>query len=66
MGSMMTTEKTMRENHTRLLEMVDEGLVDPMYALQAALGWMEDRDIAEMMRANDILDPEEEEEEDEE
>lgn len=51
----------LRKNHCRLLEMVDEGTLDPLVVLEAALAWMADRDIKEMMEAYAFEVAEEEE-----
>jgi hypothetical protein len=49
----------------RLLEAVDEGLVDPEAALRACLGYMSESDVEDMIRVNELLDLAEEEEEEE-
>lgn len=52
-----------REYTCRLLEAVDEGLVDPEAALRACLGYMSESDVEDMMRSNDMLPEEEYEDE---
>ena len=52
----------MRTQTTRLLEMMDEGLVTAQSVAEMALAYMSEDDVADMMRANDILDEDEEDE----
>ena len=49
----------MRTQTTRLLEMMDEGLISAQSVAEMALAYMSEDDVADMMRANDILDEEE-------
>ena len=51
----------MRTQTTRLLEMMDEGLISAQAVAEMALSYMSEDDVADMMRANDILDDEEDE-----
>lgn len=51
----------MRVQTTRLLEMMDEGLVTAQAVAEMALAYMSEDDVADMMRANDILDEDEDE-----
>ena len=53
----------MRTQTTRLLEMMDEGLVTAQAVAEMALAYMSEDDVADMMRSNDILDEDEEDEE---
>jgi hypothetical protein len=46
----------------RLLEMIDEGLLDPMMVVTMAVGWMSEDDVREMMEANELLGYAEEDE----
>ena len=48
-----------REATTRLLEMMDEGLISAEAVAEMALAYMSEDDVADMMRANDILDEDE-------
>ena len=48
----------MRKETTRLLEMMDEGLISATAVAEMALAYMSEDDVADMMRANDILDEE--------
>jgi len=36
------------------LEMVNEGMIDPMLLLQAALNWMSHDEVQEMLDANEL------------
>ena len=51
----------MRTQTTRLLEMMDEGLVTAQAVAEMALAYMSEDDVADMMRSNDILDEDEDE-----
>jgi hypothetical protein len=44
-----------REYTNKLLEMIDEGLLDPMMVVTMAVGWMSEDDVREMMEANELL-----------
>ena len=48
----------MRTQTTKLLEMMDEGLITAEAVAEMALAYMSEDDVADMMRANDILDEE--------
>ena len=59
----------MRKYTTKLLEMMDEGLISAAAVAEMALAYMSEDDVKDMCRANDILDEEDEDyvvEEDEE
>ena len=49
-----------REYTTKLLEMMDEGMITAESVAEMALAYMSEDDVADMMRANDILDEEDE------
>ena len=51
----------MRKQTTKLLEMMDEGLISAEAVAEMALAYMSEDDVADMMRANDILLDEEDE-----
>jgi len=51
-----------RENQCKLIYMMDEGLIDPRDVANAALAWMEDREIADMCRINEFVLEDENEE----
>ena len=46
--------RDVREQTNRLLEMVDDGYLDPMMALTMCLKWMSEDEVAEMMDANEL------------
>ena len=48
----------MRTQTIRLLEMMDEGLISAQAIAEMALAYMSEDDVADMMRANDILEEE--------
>ncbi len=49
----------MRTQTTKLLEMMDEGLIAAQAMAEMALSYMSEDDVADMMRSNDILDEDE-------
>ena len=51
----------MREYTSKLIAMMDEGLISAAAVAEMALAYMSEDDVADMMRANDILDEEDEE-----
>jgi hypothetical protein len=51
----------MREATNRLIAMMDEGLISAEAVAEMALAYMSEDDVADMMRANDILDEEDDE-----
>lgn len=54
----------MREMTSKLIAMMDEGLISAEAVAEMALAYMSEDDVADMMRANDILlDDEDEEDE---
>jgi hypothetical protein len=55
----------MREMTSKLIAMMDEGLISAEAVAEMALAYMSEDDVADMMRANDILLDEEDEDEDE-
>jgi hypothetical protein len=50
----------MREYTTKLLEMMDEGLITAESVSEMCLAYMSEDDVKDMCRANDILDEDEE------
>jgi hypothetical protein len=48
----------MRTQTNKLLEMMDEGLISAQAIAEMALSYMSEDDVADMMRANDILEEE--------
>lgn len=55
-----------REYTNKLLEMVDEGLLDKDTVIMACLKYMSEADVQDMMEANEFILEDEEEDEDEE
>jgi hypothetical protein len=45
-----------RKATNRLLELVNDGEMDPMMALQMCLDWLTEDEVAEMMDANNLLE----------
>ena len=52
-----------RPSTTRLLEMMDEGLIDPRTVADMALSWLSESSVHEMMLANDLVEDEDADEE---
>ena len=50
-----------REYTTKLLEMMDEGLISAEGVAEMALAYMSEDDVKDMMLANDIVDYDEDE-----
>lgn len=48
-----------RKETCRLLEMVDEGYLDPMMALRMCVSYMSEDEVADMLRINDLADEDE-------
>jgi len=48
----------MRPATTRLMDMMDAGEIDARAVADMALMWLSEHNVAEMMRANDILQEE--------
>jgi hypothetical protein len=44
------------DNRDLVIEMVDDGILDPMMALTMALKWMSNDEVAEMLDANELSD----------
>jgi hypothetical protein len=51
----------MREMTSKLIAMMDEGLISAQAVAEMALAYMSEDDVADMMRCNDILEDEEDE-----
>ena len=56
----------MREATNRILELVEEGMLDRDTVIMACLKYMSEDDVADMAHANEFFLDEEEDEEDEE
>ena len=66
---MLTTKenkhmRTTRKVTNQILELVDEGVLDPQTVLEACLSYMSEADVADMARSNELLPELEEFEED--
>lgn len=55
-----------RQATTKLLEMVEDGLIDRDTVIMACVKYMSEDDVADMCRCNEFFEEEEEEEEEEE
>lgn len=49
----------------KLMDMVDEGIIDPNDLIRDLLNWMTREDVSEFARANGYIDEDEDEDEDE-
>lgn len=58
---LIRANRPVRETTDKILEMVDEGLLNPRDVLLMALKWMSEDDVKAMVKANE-LDLEQEEE----
>jgi hypothetical protein len=50
----------MRTQTNKLIDMMDEGLISHAAVAEMALAYMSEDDVADMMRANDILEEDDE------
>jgi len=50
----------MRTQTNKLIDMMEEGLISAQAVADMALAYMSEDDVADMMRCNDILDEEDE------
>ena len=64
---MFNSYAKIRPETTRLIEMMDEGMIDARAVADMALSWLSESDVKRMMQVNDIptTDQAEDEEEDE-
>jgi hypothetical protein len=51
---MFNSYAKIRPETTRLLEMMDEGMIDARAVADMALSWLSESSVKEMMQANDI------------
>lgn len=49
------SHKTARPKTSELLDLVDQGLLDPSAVIRACLAWMSEREVAEMAELNGFL-----------
>lgn len=54
-----------RKTTAKLLELVEQGVLDPMSVLEAALDYMSEDDVEDMAWSNQFLSEDEEEDEEE-
>lgn len=53
----------MRTQTNKLIQMMDDGLISAEAVAEMALAYMSEDEVADMMRCNDILDEEDEDDE---
>ena len=58
--------RKVRPATNKLIDMMDEGLIDARAVADMALSWLSEDDVRQMMLANDLVEDEEDEEEPEE
>ena len=63
---MFNSYAKIRPETTRLIEMMDEGMIDARAVADMALSWLSESDVKGMMQANDIPTTDQAEDEDEE
>lgn len=51
-----------RKTTNKVLEMIDAGLLSPTSVVEMCLKWMSEDDVAEMAKANEIFEEDEEDE----
>lgn len=63
---MFNSYAKIRPETTRLLDMMNEGLIDAQFVAEMALSWLSESDVKGMMQANDIATTDQAEDEEEE
>jgi hypothetical protein len=53
----------MREYTNKLLEMIEEDMIDPITVVEMCLSYMSEDEVKDMCLSNDLIDNDEEEEE---
>lgn len=53
-----------RPETNRLIDMMDEGMIDARAVADMCLSWLSEHDVAEMMKANDLVEQDEDVEDD--
>ena len=53
--------RPVRKASNKFIEMVEDGLIDPVEAVRMCVKWMSEEDVAAMMKANELEDTEDEE-----
>ena len=61
---MFNSYAKIRPATTKMLEMMDNGEIDPRAVADMALSWLSESSVHEMMLANDLVEDEEEDEPD--
>jgi len=61
---MFNSYAKIRPATTKLIDMMDEGLIDARAVADMALSWLSESDVHEMMLANDLVEDEAEDEDD--
>ena len=62
-ADMFNSYAKIRPATTKMLEMMDEGLLDPRAVADMCLSWLSESSVHEMMLANDLVEEEPEDEE---
>ena len=62
---MVVSDYDVRRYTNKLLELVDDGLLDKSNVILACVKWMSEDDVQSMMEANEFVRPDELDEEDE-
>lgn len=57
--------RKVRPATNRLIDMMDEGVIDARAVADMCLSWLSEHDVAEMMKANDLVEQDEDEEDEE-
>ena len=63
---MFNSYAKIRPATSKMLEMMDEGMIDPRAVADMCLSWLSESSVKEMMLANDLVEDEAEDEEAEE
>ena len=61
---MFNSYAKIRPATTKLIDMMDEGLIDARAVADMCLGWLSESSVHEMMLANDLVEDEAEDEDD--
>lgn len=55
----MTSKRNTRKNTTKMLDLVEEGMVNKDDLIHNLLNWMSEADVTEFMNKNEYMDDEE-------
>lgn len=58
--------KTTRKVTNQLLQLVEDGILDPRAVMEACLNYMSEADVADMAHCNELLDYKDEDEDEDE